>query len=445
MSVLLKPDATIAVVQTRLGFLVTYSISTEPNSRVYKLVLERGNTPKQSNTDRFAFDVEKDGVQKVNIRFRMVIKIDAGIGKVLALDEELVVATEKPAAIQCIRWVPDSAGSQYSTELLARMTWIQKKSGIFDMIYDRAMSLSVWITTDGQAHAVQRMSGSLKEPNATRRLFRGHTFHTQSNTKDSAVHAAINARFSLLAVACASGEICIYNAKDYVGSIPLSHKMSSPASVSTTGQITSLSYSPDGYCLFAGYERGWATWSVYGKPGGHSFNADRTVSENNSEGWLIGVLEGAWLSGGSRVILITPDDDRLWIMDMAKSAVTGCLCAANISRTMLLTTSSLMMFRGYELPTLTTISADASLWHHIQIPPTYLANQSPIRCAVISSDGRYVAIAGRRGLAHHSVASGRWKTFNDIETENAFVVRGGMCWYLHILIAAVETDETYEV
>lgn len=375
----------------------------------------------------------------------MVIKLDAGIGKALALDDELIVATEKPAAVQCIRWIPDSNGSQHSTEVLSRMTWIQKKSTVVDMVYDRAMSLAVWITSDGKAHAVQRASGDSKEIDGHRRLFRGYCFHASIKNEDWAVRAAINARFSLLAIACASGEIHVYSARDYVGNIPLSYKVVPPASESTTGQITFLIYSPDGYCLFAGYEKGWAIWSVYGKSGGSSFVADRTTSKNNSEGWLVGIVEGSWLAGGSSILLMTHNDNRLWIMEMAKSAVTGCFCAANISRTVLLTTSSLMIYRGYELPSLTAISADAALWHHVQIPALYLANQSPIRCAVISSDGRYVAIAGRRGLAHYSVASGRWKTFDDIEAESSFIVRGGMCWYQHILIAAVETDDNYEV
>jgi len=64
---------------------------------------------------------------------------------------------------------------------------------------------------------------------------------------------------------------------------------------------------------------------------------------------------------------------------------------------------------------------------------------------VISPDGRYVAVAGRRGLAHYSVNSGRWKTFVNESMENEFVVRGGMCWYHHILIVAVETEEEYEI
>lgn len=260
-----------------------------------------------------------------------------------------------------------------------------------------------------------------------------------------ATKASINARFSLLAVGCADAEVHVYTARDYQGSIPLSHKLESPMSLLSTGSISTLSYSPDGYCLFVGYEKGWALWSVYGKLQTSSFNADRKISDANGEGWLQGVQNAAWLSAGTNVLLTGQNDNRLWLLEMAKSAVTGCYCAANVSRMVLLTDSTLMVYRGYDLPVLTTISADASLWHHVQIPPTYLANQRPIRSAVISSDGRYVAIAGRRGLAHYSVSSGRWKTFDDLQAENAFVVRGGMCWYQHILIAAVESDNYHEV
>jgi hypothetical protein len=105
-----------------------------------------------------------------------------------------------------------------------------------------------------------------------------------------------------------------------------------------------------------------------------------------------------------------------------------------------------MLYRGYDLPSLTTVSTEAGFWHHVEVPITYLARQWPIRSAVIANDGRYVAVAGRRGLAHYSINSGRWKTFEDAQAESDFTVRGGMCWHQHVLIAAVETSyDTYEL
>ena len=445
ISVLLRPDSSIAVVQTSLGFLVTYSISVDPQARVYQQYRQTGQSRRQSNHGLSSTEEERAGLPEVNTRFRMVIKVDAGIGKVLALDEELIVATEKPAAVQCIKWTPDSTGHQTSTELLSKMPWINKKTCVVEMVFDRAMSLLIWITNDGRAYAVQRVVELPKDPDTPKRLFRGYGFHDGVDSGSMARKAAINARFSLLAVGCANGHIHVYTARDYVGSISLSHKLSPPASLSSTGAITSLAYSPDGYCLFVGYERGWMMWSVYGKLGGSSFAADRTISSENAEGWLTGVQDSSWLSGGSEILMTSMKDKRIWIMETAKSAVTGCFCAANISRMLLQTNSTLLVYRGHDLPDLDSISTDASIWQQVQVPGEYLANQRPIRCAVISSDGRYIAVAGRRGLAHYSITSGRWKTFDDPGAENSFVVRGGMCWHAHILVAAVETDSHYEV
>jgi hypothetical protein len=130
---------------------------------------------------------------------------------------------------------------------------------------------------------------------------------------------------------------------------------------------------------------------------------------------------------------------------MARSAVTGSYNPANLFRTVLQSTSSVMVYRGYDLPDLTSISAEPSLWRTTRIPAVYLLNHWPIRCTAISADGRYVAVAGKRGLAHYSINSGRWKTFTNEATENEFQVRGGMCWYQNILVAAVEANRSFEL
>lgn len=433
------------MVQTLNGFLVTYSIIVEPSSRVYQQIREGGNQRKATGADSLILEQERAGFREVIIKFRMVIRIDAGIAATLALDNEVVVATKKPAAVQCIKWTPDNTGKQTSTELTNRMAWMQDGSRITDMIHDRAMSLTVWISGDGKAYAVQRLPERLNESEGNQRLFRGYGFHSPKGQGTDAMKAAINARFSLLAIGCTEGEIHVYVARDYAGSIPPSHKLPSPATFSTTGQITSMSYSPDGYCLMVGYEHGWAMWSVYGKPGASSFSADGKLSAINDESWLRSVSSLSWTNAGFSVLLTCVDDSRLWEIEMTKSAVTTCFSAANISRTLLLSSSRLILYRGFDLPSTTTISADAPLWQHIAISTGYLMNQKPIRCVVTSLDGRYIAVAGRRGLAHYSVSSGRWKTFDDTESENAFIVRGGMCWYQHVLIAAIESDDAYEV
>ncbi|KAK0730606.1 RIC1-domain-containing protein [Lasiosphaeris hirsuta] len=463
INLLLRPDSAILVVHTSLGYLITYSLATDADSRVYKphftshTNVQRRRQSHVGGPGHIAPDQilwgpgEGGGVRDVSVRFRMVIKVDAGIESALALDDELVVATRKPAAVQCIRWTPDSAGSQTSTELLSRMNWVGKKVTVREMTHDRPMNLSTWITSDGKAYAVQRMSGIQRdndpssEASDPKKLFKGYCFHVPQADHQHATRCVINARFSLIAVSCADGGIHVYSARDYSGNIPPSHVHSLPASSATCGDISTISYSPDGYCLFAGFEKGWATWSVYGKALSNSFGADLAIAAANGEEWIIGVTDAVWLWGACELLLTGRTHESIWVMEMARSAVTGCYSSANLFRTVLQSTSSVLIYRGYDLPDLTSISAEPSLWHTASIPATYLLNQWPIKCTAISSDGRYVAVAGRRGLAHYSINSGRWKTFTNESTENEFQVRGGLCWYQNILVAAVEANRSFEL
>ncbi|CAK7203956.1 WD40 repeat protein [Sporothrix eucalyptigena] len=512
VDLLFRPDSLIIVVYTRGGYLITYSVATDSVSIVYQSQFTNPNNvqrrrqnhvgdPGHDRPGEFLWGPgEGGGIRDMSVRFRMVIKVDAGIESAIALDEELIVATTKPAAIQCIRWVTPSGSSQTSTELLSKMGWLDKKVRVREMTHDKPMSLSTWVTSDGKAYAVQRNQNSSPQPppppandasshsssssapspapatpdvpaatiiaastpspspssastgghaaptsTSNKKLFQGHCFHTPMSENEHATRAAINARFSLIAVGCMDGFVRVYSVKDYSGNIPPSHIHRPPASVLTTGHLTKMAYSPDGYCLFVGYENGWATWSVFGKLLGHSFNGERSIAGNNGEEWLLGVCDVAWIGHSGDVLLVAKEHPSIWLLEMARSAAAGCYSPANLFRTVLHTNQNIMVYRGYDLPDLTTISAEPSLWHTARIPATYLVNQWPIRCTVISSDGRYVAVAGRRGLAHYSIASGRWRTFSNTAMENEFAVRGGMCWYQNILVAAVEVGRKYEL
>jgi RAB6A-GEF complex partner protein 1 len=450
--VLLRPDSAIVVIQTALGYLITYSLATDSSSRLYhpSLPSDSGHVGRKSlsgktsaHRDPFSGPGEGHGIREVSVRFRMVIKVDAGISNAIALEDELIVATEKPPALQCVRWDPDESGPQATTSLLKSMPWVSKKCFVCDMVYDRPMNISTWITNDGNCYAVQK--NAPKDNTGKSILFTGHCFHNPERDEDHAVKAAINARFSLIAVGCTNSDVFIYTAKDYAGHIPLSHKLTSPVSSSAAGSITCITCSPDGYSWFIGYENGWTMWSVYGKIGASSFSCDRSLSKLDDESWVTSVKDAFWIGGGCQLIILGQQENRLWSLDLARSAVVGCFSLANISRPLLQTETGFMIYRGYDLPDLGTISLEAGLWHHVQIPSEYLYRQWPIRSAVISTDGRYVAVAGRRGLAHYSVTSGRWRSFEDTSMEEEFTVRGGMCWYQHVLIAAVESSDGFQV
>lgn len=452
-----RPDASILVVRTANGYLLTYSVDFEPNERVYQQYSEQSQARRQSLARHFGID-HASGLPELTVRLRRAIKIDAGITAVLALDNELVVSTFKPAAIQCIKWEADPQGSHTSAQLLSKLDWIAPKTTIVSMAHDRAMNLSVWLGNDGSAYAVQRVKAPLTQPSSSDeslvssasstvqvKLFDGFKFHASQGDERNASKAAINARFSLIAIAGQDAQIVCYAAKDYTGNIPLSHTFRAPALKSATGQVTCMTWSPDGYCLFVGFEKGWATWSVFGKEGASSFTLNTSHAETNYEKWLMGIRAANWTSGGSEIFLTSQGDHRIWKLQMSRSAAVGCFSCANLVRALLQTPSELTIYRGHEMPDLTSISNESSLWHHAQYPARYLQNQAPIKSSVVSADGRYIAVAGRRGLAHYSLQSQRWKVFDDSNVENSFAVRGGMCWFNHVLAVATEHINGYDL
>ena len=455
IALLVRSDAVIVVVQTSNGFLITYSLASDPGSRVYQPHMTNAGASharKQSTEDYRKIaplppygPSEGGGIRDINVRFRMVIRIDAGISCALSSDDEIIVATAKPSALQCIRWSPDSSGSSHSTELLKRLSWVAEKTTLVNMVFDRPMSLHVWVGSDGKAYAAQRTTRRGSGSGGPSPLFEGHCFYEPEVEGARATTAAINARFSLITLGCADSTLRVFTAKDYLGNVPLSNILKLPVSVSSSGALTFLSYSPDGYALFAGFEKGWAVWSVYGKLGANSFSVDQQVATTNSQLWLSGMANGFWAGGGSEMILLSSSRNQLCSIEMARSSITSCFAMPNIFRSLLQASTSLMLYRGIGVLDITALSPDTPLWQTIQLPAPYLANQWPIKCSVVSRDGKYVAAAGRRGLVHYSLTSGRWKTFDDPFAENEFTIRGGMCWYQHILLAAVESDGPYQI
>ncbi|KAB8339061.1 hypothetical protein FH972_021997 [Carpinus fangiana] len=444
-----KTSLVVWQTKTALGFLVTYSLAMDPDSRTYQLVFMDGakrharrrsvnHTSGYGAKERVTLGDFSRTVQEASLKFRMVIKLDGGVNTAIALDDEIIIATAVPAAVQVIRWTPQRSGSQTGTQMLRQLTWLDGDGSVAKIVFDRPMSLYCWIMDDGSAYAVQRVRGVSDGGEAA--MFKGHKFHKPTSDEEHALHVTINSKFSLALIGCADGSVWLYSIRDYEGGIALLRKLILPVSIATSGALTSLACSPDGYCLFAGYEKGWATWSVYGMPGGSSFSTEQSLSKQKGEHWLLGVQNAFWIGGGSDLVVFGSNDHHFSVVEFARSAIAGNFSPANVSKALLQTSTGAMVYQGQDMPDLTTISADIALWHHVQAPSSYLADQWPLRSSVISPDGRYLAVAGQHGLAHYSIHSGRWKTFENVAMQNAFVVRGGMCWHQHVLVAAVETN-----
>lgn len=76
-----------------------------------------------------------------------------------------------------------------------------------------------------------------------------------------------------------------------------------------------------------------------------------------------------------------------------------------------------------------------------------MAYNWPIRYTSIDSEGKYIAVAGRRGFTHYSIISGKWKLFGNEYQEQNLVVKGGMVWFRNILVVACQdlTTKSHEL
>ncbi|KAG8930449.1 hypothetical protein FRC02_004160 [Tulasnella sp. 418] len=266
-----------------------------------------------------------------------------------------------------------------------------------------------------------------------------------------ATSAAINAKFSIVAIGTRGGTI-------YLTNFPLSGRPPPPSSAQAlsipqhwtkTGAVQTMEWTSDGYALAVGWERGWGVWSVGGRCLAWAVGVEESeVGSRFQDTFMYGVKNLFWMPGNLELCVLAgsfQDDNQLFTIPFAKSAVTGQHSPDNTRYAFLQMDDRVLVYRGADQPDMSVINPESDVWQHIKIPLSYIAINWPIRFASISNDGRLIAVAGRRGLIHYSTASGRWKMFADEGQEQAITVRGGLVWFHHVLIAGVEVARSHQV
>lgn len=437
----IRPDGHLIAVGTTLGSILTFQIipQSSPNEVcIFDESFSSANAGGSKQPLAYPGPGEAIGVREVKLRFKMLVKVDSGIAHILSLDDYLLVATRTPPAIQFVRWTTESqqpAEERTVTVLLSHLKWLDSADRVITHITrSRAMILFSITTSSGVVY-----SATLDDKPGSGPQLHGHRIHTPSATlkiHDKATISSINARFSVVAVGCEEGTIYLYNILDYAGSVRLIRIVESP--YSSAGNIQTMRWSSDGNALFVGYERGMVFYSVYGMVNASSFIASKEHS--SKEPWLRGIANAVWSLSGDCIFMIPNDASNIWILDVLKWNSSGNFTPENLNRPVLYNNHSILLYRGHEQSDLTTIDKDALLWLSISIPASYRAENWPIRYVSCSPDGRYVALAGVRGLTHYSLHSGRWKLFPEEYMDREFTVRGGIVWYENFIIMAVDTE-----
>lgn len=452
VKVLLRHDSQLLVVTTSKDCILTYSLVFNYSAKELGVFTYSDNSPLfiyegQQISTAFPGPGEAIGIQELVIQFRMVIRLDSGISCAMALDNELMVLTKNPPAIQLVKWNSQEESGRTTTILLSQLDWmIDQKSIPTHVSWSKAMGLFSWVMSDGSVWAVtmkeRNRPNSLElDRDSPQTLLNGHKFHTVTTKESFAVHSTINARFSLIAVGSNQGSVYLYNVKDYSGNVPLVRVLEPPTS--SSGAVTAISCSGDGYGWAVGYENGWAFFSVFGMMNATSFLSSSEQQQN--ETWLGGVAGVIWSFSGDALYMIPKSNNSVWMLDVLKWNSAGNFTQENMMRPVLYKDSKIMLYRGQEQSDLTTIDKDALLWLSVPIPASYIAENWPIKYVSTSPDGMYVAVAGLRGLTHYSLYSGLWKQFVEEDIDREFSVRGGMVWYGNTLIIAVDTESCHEL
>ncbi|RDB29503.1 RAB6A-GEF complex partner protein 1 [Hypsizygus marmoreus] len=374
---------------------------------------------------------------------------------------------------------------------------------VTQILHSRIMGIETWITSDGRAYFV-RLHGNIGSEASTSELveeenhhdhdpnnrlsfdsssgshprtgWRGtciHDFETPRWVQKQrridpdeplhernrvyeeprrAVAIAINAKFSFIAIGTHSGGLEFTNFPSQEGVTPKSQRIPIPNPYNRqTGEVFSLEWSSDGYVLAVGWKCGWGIFSVGGRCLACGFGVDDLVDEERfQDAFMYGVRDLFWAPGNFELVVLAQSspqkvDGQLFVIPFAKSATTGQHSPDNTRYAFLQMDDRALVYRGADQPDMSVINPESDVWQHIKIPQSYLATNWPIQYSSLSNDGRLIAIAGRRGLIHYSSTSGRWKLFNDEQQEQAFTVRGGLLWFHHVLIAAVEVSKAYQV
>ncbi|EGO02717.1 hypothetical protein SERLA73DRAFT_119756 [Serpula lacrymans var. lacrymans S7.3] len=398
-------------------------------------------------------------LQSLSLAFEGVIRVDGNLLSVSPRKNCILFSTKNPSAVQRIPWpIYDESDGEFEEQSAKKLLieeetwtvcerefpWLVDSSVTVTKISHLATGLETWVTSDGRAYFV-RLHDSIQ--------FKDGPLYVEPRR---ATTVAVNEKFSLIAIGTQGGavEYSSFPAPDGVTPKAQVIKITNPHN-RESGAVLSMKWSSDGYVLAVGCQNGWAIFSVGGRCLAQGFGVDDRIDvEKFQDTFMCGIRDMFWSPGNFELLALAhPSDNskgaflngQIFVIPFAKSATTGQHSPDNTRYAFLQMDDRALVYRGVDQPDMSVINPESDVWQHIKIPQAYLASNWPIQYSALSNDGRLIAVAGRRGLIHYSSSSGRWKLFADVIQEQAFAVKGGLLWFHHVLIAAVEVSKSHQI
>nr|XP_050023720.1 guanine nucleotide exchange factor subunit RIC1-like [Dermacentor andersoni] len=252
---------------------------------------------------------------------------------------------------------------------------------------------------------------------------------------------AVNHRYRLVAIGLATGQGAVFYLDEASGQFVASHRLClSPKDFpeSGAGAVSQLQWTPDGCALVLAWARGgFSLWSVFGSLLACSLNWDGGPPA------CIHALE--WGVEGYQLWMVAspsdhPEQRNVMLMNFVKSASTVNPGTCGGARQVLLQGSDRVLVSSEsdladrDTPWPQDGCRGNKHWTVELVPHTYLAANWPIRYSAIDAGCHHVAVAGRGGFAHCSLAHNKWKFFGNETQEQDFVVTGGILWWESLVV-----------
>ncbi|XP_072309177.1 guanine nucleotide exchange factor subunit RIC1 [Eucyclogobius newberryi] len=474
-----KPDDTMVAVATAKGYVLMFDVLGAGEDRyLYEPVYPRGSSRTKLNPGY----KEEQCAPALSLEMKKPVDLEAPITSLQTLQEDLLACTAD-GYLHVLYW--EGLGSNgRKTICLTTIPFsldLQAARGgpSLDLEGVHICCMEYCITLDGFAVVLSDgRLGFISPINNTVAADQLQGVWAAEVTDGTCV--AANNKYRLMAFGCSSGSVLVYTIDTTTGVMQLSHKLELtpkhyPDVYNKTGAVKLICWSPDYSVVMVTWEcGGLSLWSVFGAHLFCTLGEDFVHRSDGTKKEPIKISSMSWGAEGYHLWVIPNKSVRRTEEEQAvqdeelkpprpgilqfyfiKSALTVNPCTSNQEQVLLHGEDRLYLTCGdpgqvhssldphtHQPPNCDAISQGLSTllghkhWHVVQIHSTYLESNWPIRFAAIDTAGQSMAVAGRRGFAHYSIYTRKWKLFGNVTQEQNMTVTGGLAWWNEFVVVA---------
>ncbi|XP_051959648.1 guanine nucleotide exchange factor subunit RIC1-like [Xyrauchen texanus] len=479
-----KPDDSMIAVAAANGYVLLFDIiEGSDDKHLYEPVYPKGSVRVKVSQGY----KEEQCAPALTLEMKKPVDLEAPISCLQTLQEDLLVATAD-GYLHMLHWDGVSNGQRAINLCTIPFSLdLQSSRGgpCLDLEGVHIRDMEYCATLDGFAVVFDDGRLGFITPTANR-LATDQLQGVWAADVSDGTCVAVNNKYRLMAFGCASGSVLVYMIDSSTGSMQLSHKLELtpkhyPDIWNKTGPVKMIRWSPDCSVAMVTWDcGGLSLWSVFGAHLICTLGEDFAYRSDGTKKDPLKIISMNWGVEGYHLWVIDSTDTAAVVLDgeeddsklqqsgilqfhFIKSALTVNPCTSNQEQVLLHGEDRLYLTCGdptqahsvfdksssrdsssplHRPPTPALLSQGLSTllghkhWQVVQIHSTYLETNWPIKFAAIDWSGQCVAVAGRRGFAHYSLYSRKWKLFGNVTQEQNMTVTGGLTWWNDFIVVA---------